>query len=104
MNEELDYIYVEYSLYKSLHEIKSHSFKIEKFFPGMGTIECGSIECTSKGFDLSSDIQTASVLNKEVRGKMNCQGKLSSKYKKSKAQSCDWHIEYVITPHFKEDH
>lgn len=100
----VDFIDIDYILYEALHEKRKGSFRVKTYSIGSQEciVQCGNINCTSKGFDLSCEVHNAVSLKKEVCGKMLCKGKLDSKYKKATGQSCDWHIEYVITPHFKE--
>ena len=104
MYDDLDFVDIDYILYEALHERKKGSFKVRAYSIGSQEciVQCENRSCTSKGFDLSFEVHHAVSSKKEVCGKMLCKGKLDSKYKGSTGQSCDWHIEYVIKPHFKE--
>lgn len=100
--KNLDYAEVQYKMYEESQLVKSVVFQIRD----VGVDMCGLIECGNKSynhsFDISLEIRQAIAMKKVLEGEVRCPGKLDNKYKRSTGQSCDFHIEYMITPYFKE--
>ena len=62
-------------------------------------IDCINNECTEGYFDLSSQVVDAIKNNKEIKNRLKCKGKETSRYLKNRTGfSCDTTLDFVITP------
>jgi hypothetical protein len=95
----VDYVRVGYTLRFAGHSIVKRDSIVrgDSLYEKCCVIRCPNRDCTSEGFDLSSDVHTAIIRNEIVTGKKECTGKISSKYIGNSNQLCDGSIEYSIS-------
>mgnify|MGYP000465201646 CR=1 FL=1 len=100
--KNLDYVEVQYKMYEESQLVKSAVSQVRDVdIDIFGLIECGN-KSYNHCFDISLEMRQAIAMRKELEGEIGCPGKLDNKYKRSTGQSCDFRIEYTITPYFKE--
>jgi hypothetical protein len=80
--------------------IEAHSFELNPGSSEMQYVSCPNPSCTSR-FDITFLIKEAIAKRETLWGEMGCDGKLSAKYLKSQAQTCDRVLIFKITPLFK---
>lgn len=96
---DVDYIKIKYIMYESLDIVDEREFKISSDHRcdyGSIRIRCNNRLCTSKGFDLCSEISDA--IHRKERHEYNkgCTGKLSEKYIRNSNQTCDCSIKFTV--------
>jgi hypothetical protein len=80
--------------------IDEYSFELQPGSSEFQYVSCPNPNCTSR-FDITFLIKEAIAKRGAICGEMGCDGKLSARYLKSQAQTCDGILIFRITPLFR---